>query len=152
MIISISLVLLTIMSRMINKLWAHNSISFQHMSVWCPFLDSKPTIDCSNIGDHTRLETELGTSTLLEFSDCVIAVCATTYKVDFKTQEVWFWRSRKNKGTSLKSFFLLNLPSCLVFEMSKPSYVARWVALCYKFRPEEYEICEICCNPIQYEM
>ena len=33
--------------------------------------------------------------------------------------------------------------------MNKPSYVARWVALCYEFQPEDYEIC---CNPIQYEM
>ena len=41
--------LLTIMSRMVNKLWTRNAISFHHMSFWGPFLDSHPTIHHSNI-------------------------------------------------------------------------------------------------------
>ena len=49
----------------VNKLWACSLISFQHMSFWCPFLDSHPTIHHSNIGASWRLVIELRTSTLM---------------------------------------------------------------------------------------
>ena len=50
-------VMLSITSRMVKKNGACYPNYFQHMSFWCPFLDSHPTIHHSNTGAHLRSDT-----------------------------------------------------------------------------------------------
>ena len=35
---------------MLDRFWVHGPMSFQHMSIWCMFLGSHPTMHHSNIG------------------------------------------------------------------------------------------------------
>ena len=51
---------------MVSNFWEGSRISSQHMSFWCPFLESHLTIHDSNIGVRLRPETQLGTSTLFQ--------------------------------------------------------------------------------------
>ena len=46
--------------RMANKLWAHSSISFIHMTFWCLFLDPHLSTRHSNTGVRLRWVTEFG--------------------------------------------------------------------------------------------
>ena len=68
-------IMLTIEPRMNSIVWAHSPIFFQHMSFWCPFLDSHQTIYQSIIGVHLRSDTELGTSTLNKIDNGIWQVC-----------------------------------------------------------------------------
>ena len=49
-------------SRMVKFFWTHTPICFEHMSLWCPFLDPHSTIQRSNVGVHLRRGSKLGTS------------------------------------------------------------------------------------------
>ena len=40
--------------RTMNKYEANSSISFEHVSLWCPFLDPHLTTNHTNIGDITK--------------------------------------------------------------------------------------------------
>ena len=51
--------MLTITSGMIIKHWAQSSISFQHMSFWCPLFKSHPTKHHPNLGLSLQWATEL---------------------------------------------------------------------------------------------
>ena len=42
----------TMEPRMNKIFWAHNPISFKHISVWCPFWDLHLTTHHSNVGAH----------------------------------------------------------------------------------------------------
>ena len=64
MIIQVPPIMSTIASTMVKEIWTLSPISFQHMSLWCLFLDSHPTIQHSNAGVCLSSNTELGISTL----------------------------------------------------------------------------------------
>ena len=56
--------MLTTEPRMVNTFWAHSSISFEQMSLWCMFLDSHLTIHHSSIVTQIRWVPKLGLLTV----------------------------------------------------------------------------------------
>ena len=63
--------MVTIERRIVSIFWARSSISFEHMSFWCPFLDPHLTTCHANIGVQIIAMSELVTSSLSITRHCV---------------------------------------------------------------------------------